>query len=37
MKYRCVIADKTLIIKKFNLEIEKHHNSKMWKNLNKLL
>lgn len=31
MEYKCVIADKTLIIKKFNLEIEKHHNSKMWK------
>ena len=30
MEYKCVIADKNLITKKFDLEIKKHHNSKIW-------
>lgn len=28
--YKCVIADKDLIIKKWDCEIKKHNNSKLW-------
>lgn len=31
MEYNCIVADRNLIIKKFDFEIKKHHNSKMWK------
>lgn len=31
MEYNCIVADKNLITKKFDLEIKKHHNFKMWK------
>lgn len=30
MEYRCVIASKELIIKKWDEEIRKHNNSKIW-------
>lgn len=33
--YKCVIADKDLIIKKWDCEIKKHNNSKLWIQLKK--
>ena len=30
MEYKCVIANKELIIKKWDEEIRKHNNSKIW-------
>ena len=30
MNYKCVVANKDLIIKKWDEEIRKHNNSKTW-------
>ena len=29
--YKCLIADKNLIVKKWDEEIKKHNNSSVWK------
>ena len=34
--YKCVIANKELIIKKWNEEISRHNNSKLWKEFKKI-
>lgn len=34
--YRCVIANKELIIKKWDEEISRHNNSKLWKEFKKI-
>lgn len=34
--YKCVIANKELIVKKWNEEISRHNNSKLWKEFKKI-